>query len=73
MGGSGGAWFKKKRTKKTNLHGKYVKINANKKVDKGTRLYTYLTVVGDCVTLHFRPVCLDIEEKKYLYCITLSW
>ena len=24
--------------------------NANKKVDKGTRLYIYLTVVGDCVT-----------------------
>ena len=49
-GGCGGAWLKKQEQKKTkSFTGKNVKINANKKVDKGTRLYIYLTVVGDCV------------------------
>ena len=50
FGGSGGAWLIKKEQKKQTFTEKNVKINASKKVDKGTRLYIYLTVVGDCVT-----------------------
>ena len=67
MGGNGGVWLKKKKEqkKKKNLHGKNVKINANKKVDKGTRLYIYLTVVGDCVTGLFLNDLFKSLKDKY--------